>query len=228
MKCYNLVKQGKKLAGTCSYLNDFAENKLAKCEAKILEELKEWKTLLQIFAHRSARLVFETGQSLDECLKKGLTLQQAWNFHLSDFIKLNEAHCSYLFLQAFIYSLQHLTDPSLVKVLSPLCALFAFVKIEEKSGDLLIDGFLSGEQGKLVAKGIKLLLQEIRPNAISLVDSFAFSDFYLNSSLGKYDGRVYEDLFERAKHDPLNTSEVSEAYTLHLSRLLKGKVFSNL
>ena len=35
------------------------------------------------------------------------------------------------------------------------------------------------------------LLGELRPEAVSLVDAFDWSDFELKSTLGRYDGDVY-------------------------------------
>jgi acyl-CoA oxidase len=38
-----------------------------------------------------------------------------------------------------------------------------------------------------------------------LVDAWKIPDFLLDSALGRYDGRVYEDLFDRAhRRNPLN------------------------
>jgi acyl-CoA oxidase len=51
---------------------------------------------------------------------------------------------------------------------------------------------------------VMTLLAEIRPNAVALVDAFKFPDYLLNSSLGKYDGKVYEDMTERAAREPIN------------------------
>jgi acyl-CoA oxidase len=48
------------------------------------------------------------------------------------------------------------------------------------------------------------LLHEVRPNAVALVDSFKFPDYLLNSSLGRSDGKVYEDMTERAGMEPIN------------------------
>ena len=49
------------------------------------------------------------------------------------------------------------------------------------------------------------LLEEIRPHAVRLVDGWRFPDWQLDSSLGRFDGKVYEDLFERAsEQNPLN------------------------
>lgn len=45
----------------------------------------------------------------------------------------------------------------------------------------------------------------IRPHAVNLVDSWSIPDYLLDSALGRYDGKVYEDLFNRAHRlNPLN------------------------
>jgi len=38
------------------------------------------------------------------------------------------------------------------------------------------------------------LLGEIRPDAVALVDAFDFPDNILNSSIGRFDGNIYESL----------------------------------
>lgn len=55
------------------------------------------------------------------------------------------------------------------------------------------------------------------------MDAFDFKDMTLGSVLGRYDGNVYENLFEWAKKSPLNKTEVrlakaaSELLTLSFS-----------
>ena len=73
----------------------------------------------------------------------------------------------------------------------------------------LQDGFLSAEQVDLASNYLLSLLGELRPNAVALVDAFDFSDQMLGSILGRYDGNVYENMFEWAKSSPLNREEVS-------------------
>ena len=45
---------------------------------------------------------------------------------------------------------------------------------------------------------------QLRPETIALVDAFDISDTVLNSALGSYDGRVYEQLFESARTSAMN------------------------
>lgn len=59
---------------------------------------------------------------------------------------------------------------------------------------------------------IKELLSQLRPNAVALVDAFDIHDRKLNSVLGRYDGNVYENMFEWARRSPLNSTEVSQGH----------------
>jgi acyl-CoA oxidase len=52
---------------------------------------------------------------------------------------------------------------------------------------------------------IQDIMSQIRPHAVCLVDSWKIPDYILNSALGRYDGRVYETIFDVAhRHNPLN------------------------
>ncbi len=56
------------------------------------------------------------------------------------------------------------------------------------------------------------LLVSLRPNAVALVDAFAFTDYALNSALGRYDGDVYRAMLEMAQGSPLNATEEGPAW----------------
>lgn len=62
-----------------------------------------------------------------------------------------------------------------------------------------------------ISARIKELLSQLRLNAVALVDAFDFHDQKLNSVLGRYDGNVYENMFEWARNSPLNATEVSHS-----------------
>jgi acyl-CoA oxidase len=67
---------------------------------------------------------------------------------------------------------------------------------------------LTADQVQAVRERMFDLLAAIRPNAVALVDAFDFPDQQLQSCLGRYDGNVYESLYEWAKQSPLNKTEV--------------------
>jgi Acyl-CoA oxidase. len=68
------------------------------------------------------------------------------------------------------------------------------------------------------------LLEALRPNAVGIVDSFDFHDRVLSSTLGSWDGRVYERLFEEASKSPLNKESVNESFHKYLKPFLKSNL----
>ena len=64
-------------------------------------------------------------------------------------------------------------------------------------------------------------LLQVRPSAVALVDAFNYTDHYLGSVLGRYDGDVYPALYEEAWKDPLNETVVPEGYHEYLRPLIR-------
>lgn len=102
-------------------------------------------------------------------------------------------------------------------VLRQLFSLFALTQLDAKAGEFLESGCVLPDDMPLIRDIIEELLPELRPHAVKLVDGFNFSDRSLNSVLGRYDGNVYEALYESAQLDPLNTRPAStnDAVALH-------------
>ena len=50
----------------------------------------------------------------------------------------------------------------------------------------------AGRQAGMLREQQRALVRSLRPNAISLADSFAYPDYQLNSALGRKDGNVYQ------------------------------------
>lgn len=65
---------------------------------------------------------------------------------------------------------------------------------------------------------------QVRPNAIALVDAFNYTDHYLGSILGRYDGNVYPKLYEEAWKDPLNDSVVPDGFKEYIQPMLKQQL----
>jgi len=71
---------------------------------------------------------------------------------------------------------------------------------------------------------METLLSQLRPNAVGIVDGFDFHDESLSSSLGAWDGQVYERLFEAASKSPMNKDSVNESFHKHLKPFLKSSL----
>ena len=72
----------------------------------------------------------------------------------------------------------------------------------------LQDGYLSPNQLSLAKQQMYSLLEEVRREAVPLVDAFDIPDGMLNSVLGRYDGDVYTHLYEWAQKAPRNMKQV--------------------
>lgn len=56
------------------------------------------------------------------------------------------------------------------------------------------------------------------------MDGFDIRDEILASTLGAFDGNVYERLFEEASKSPLNKDPVNRSFDLYLKPLLKANL----
>ena len=156
--------------------------------------------LVDAFAWRVAYQTFEAHQHRDG-------EKQSWNSLLVDFYRLSKAHAQYMVVKSFHDALAEKSslDPEIITVLHQLFRLYALHTLEQESSEFFSSGATTVRQIQLTRKAVMKLLEEIRPHAVRLVDAWKFPDWQLDSSLGRYDGNVYEDLFHRASEvNPLN------------------------
>jgi len=109
------------------------------------------------------------------------------------------------------------------KVLTRLCNLFALTHfLDENWGEII-----ESNQYRLIKLAINDLLNHIRPDCIALTDAFDYHDNCLRSTIGRYDGNVYEALFDAAQKSILNQKDPFDGYQEYLRphlniELLKG------
>lgn len=74
------------------------------------------------------------------------------------------------------------------------------------------DGYMSEEQLDCLREHLVSLYASVRPDAAAYVDGFDCADRHLGSALGRYDGNVYESMFEWTRNYPMNKDEVGLYY----------------
>ncbi len=160
--------------------------------------------IVAAFAWRTAFLTFEALKHRDE-QKKG------WNDLLVDFYRLSKAHSQYLVVKNFLSTLEAqetktALDTETQEVMRKLFRLYALHTLEQEGSEFYSSSAVTVRQITLArTTAVMRLLKEIRPHAVRLVDAWDFPDWQLDSSLGRYDGKVYEDMFHRASElNPLN------------------------
>ncbi|KAK3762563.1 hypothetical protein RRG08_045030, partial [Elysia crispata] len=77
------------------------------------------------------------------------------------------------------------TPKELRPVLQRLAALYGLWRVEKHLATL----YQGGEAPRIIREAILLLCQQLKPDAVSLVDAIAPPDFILNSPIGASDGQ---------------------------------------
>ncbi|XP_049873387.1 probable peroxisomal acyl-coenzyme A oxidase 1 isoform X2 [Pectinophora gossypiella] len=160
-------------------------------------------------------------------VKSGKDYEDAWNLASVQLVNASEAHCRSVLCEVF-WKETHRTgatvSSNLAQVLKQLAELYIVYWALEKSGDLLVYSTISKNDIAVLQQRYEELLALIRPNAVSLVDAFDIRDEILNSTLGAYDGRVYERLMEEALKSPLNKEPVNDSFHKYIKPLIKAKM----
>ncbi|XP_028828049.1 peroxisomal acyl-coenzyme A oxidase 1-like [Denticeps clupeoides] len=220
VKSYRQARDGQQLRGVVSYLNE-ADRRLRTQPVSAAPQLDadDLPGLVEAYKLRAASLVALAAKNLQAQLQKGKRQEDAWNSTAVDLVRASDAHCHYVVVKLFSSKLEEVQDSEVHSVLATLALLYALHGISQRSGDFLQAGLLSVSQLPRVSQKLKELLARVRPNAVALVDAFDYRDEMLNSVLGRYDGNVYENMFEWARKSPLNRTEVHESYYKYLKPL---------
>ncbi|KAJ6033914.1 uncharacterized protein N7446_007791 [Penicillium canescens] len=130
-----------------------------------------------------------------------------WNSLLIQLHKLSRAQSQSIMVTTFFEALstdKALSAPTRI-TLWDLYRLFALNTMENEGYEFFRCNAVSQSDLDALPARIQYLMGRIRPHAVKLVDSWMIPDYLLDSALGRYDGRVYEDLFNRAHRlNPLN------------------------
>ncbi|KAE8300699.1 Peroxisomal acyl-coenzyme A oxidase 1 [Larimichthys crocea] len=222
VKSYRQAKAGQQLSGIVSYLNE-AEHRRVQPQPvaarPTVVDINDLASLVEVYKLRAAILVGLAAKCIQQELQRRKSQEDAWNNSAIDLVRASDAHCHYVVVKLFTDKLGEIGDTAIHSVMSSLALLYALHGITNNSGDFLQAGLLSVPQVLQISIRIKELLSQLRLNAVALVDSFDLHDRNLNSVLGRYDGNVYENMFEWARRSPLNATEVHESYHKYLKPL---------
>ncbi|CAI5679855.1 peroxisomal acyl-coenzyme A oxidase 1 isoform X1 [Oreochromis niloticus] len=222
VKSYKQAKAGQQLSGIVSYLNEADVRRVQPqpvAARPTVVDINDLTSLTEVYKLRAAILVELAAKSIQQELQRRKSQEDAWNNSAIDLVRASDAHCHYVVVKLFTDKLGEVADTAVHSVLSTLALLYTLYGITKNSGDFLQAGLLSVPQVMQISIRIKELLAQLRPNAVALVDAFDIHDKKLNSVLGRYDGNVYEHMFEWARKSPLNATEVHESFHKYLKPL---------
>ncbi|KAL3084073.1 hypothetical protein niasHS_009206 [Heterodera schachtii] len=180
---------------------------------------------LEAFEHVARRNVFRAYERLDQLRKRGRSAEEAWNESGVALTKASKAHTMNFMAKTFVERTKLMDDPASRAVLENFVSLFLSYELLHCAEPLLEDSFISAQQMEYVRLKMYDSMQRIRPNAVTVVDSFDFTDAELKSVLGRRDGNVYEHLLEWAQKSPINAHDVLPFHDKYLGNYMKECIF---
>uniref|UniRef100_A0A8D8IPR5 Acyl-coenzyme A oxidase n=1 Tax=Culex pipiens TaxID=7175 RepID=A0A8D8IPR5_CULPI len=222
VKVWNQALKGQRLMPTVRYLEQYATK-----PAKRFAWSDSTPVIIEAFQAVTANRLRLANEHIQQRVKAGRTPQEATNETGLELVRLAEIHCRGFILQSAYAAIEQACQTAsqpLREVLREICRLVVYDEALRITGDLLRFTTMSDPDLVELQRKYEASLGAIRPNAVSIVDAFDYPDFILGSTLGAYDGNVYERLFEDAMKSPLNQEPVNRTFELYLKPLMRGKL----
>ncbi|CAA7020357.1 unnamed protein product [Microthlaspi erraticum] len=223
MKTVSQLGSGKAPAGTTEYMG--RAQHLLKCRSSV-KKAEDWLNpgmVLEAFEARALRMAVSCANNLSKFENQ----EQGFSELLADLVEAAIAHCQLIVVSKFIAKIEgEIKGKGVKNQLKNLCYIYALHLLHKHLGDFLSTDSVTPEQASLASHQLRSLYSQLRPNAVALVDAFNYTDHYLGSVLGRYDGNVYPKLFEEALKDPLNDSVVPDGYHEYIRPLIKQHIRS--
>ncbi|KAG6460353.1 hypothetical protein O3G_MSEX011931 [Manduca sexta] len=220
IKAWEQAEAGKPLTPTVSYLTKYFKDGRVPWDSTS-------EGIVNAAYGVAAGKISACVKSIRNRVKTGLSYEDAWDLTTVQLVAAAEAHCRAVICDVYRSEAVRLTEkssPNVRAVMRQLTTLYLHYWALERIGDLLRYSAVSEEDVVALQQKYEELLALIRPDAVGLVDAFDIRDEILNSTLGAYDGRVYERLMEEALKSPLNAEPVNRSFHMYLKPLMQGKL----
>jgi acyl-CoA oxidase len=218
LNCVGKIQGGSKVNGVVEYLNVIGEKGFdlynhRPNSARSSSDFLNLNHLLNLFKYASIEKIYTTTNRFNQIMsKEKLSFDETWNRLSDDLLKASYSHCYYIIMTNYVAKVNEMKDPVINKILTRLCALFAISNFLDNNWSEIFER----DQYRLMQETVNQLLSEIRPDCISLVDAFDYPDNVLKSSIGRYDGNVYEALFDAAQKSIINRTDPFFGYDQYL------------
>ncbi|KAJ4712706.1 Acyl-coenzyme A oxidase [Melia azedarach] len=221
MKTVSQLGSGRMPVGTTAYMGRAEHLLQCRCDVQRAEDWLNPAAILEAFEARATRMSVACAKNLS----KFTNPEEGFAELAADLVEASLAHCQLIVVSKFIEKLQQdIPGRGVKQVLRNLCNIYALHLLHKHLGDFVSTGCITSKQASLANEQLRSLYSQVRPDAIALVDAFNYTDHYLGSVLGRYDGNVYPHLDEEAWKDPLNDSVVPDGYHEYIRPLLKQQL----
>jgi acyl-CoA oxidase len=218
LKSMQEVFKGKKLTGIVDYFNIALDKNFSLANIKPnpvtrSDDLCNLDYLLSLFRYRALEKNYNLAKDFTSYIaNNNVKTDVAYDIFSNELLIAGHAHCYHIIMNNFVSKIKETTNENLKPVLTRLCIMFALCHfLDENWGDIL-----SKDQFRFIKERTYEIMKEIRPNAVALVDAFDFTDFVLKSNIGRFDGNIYEALFDSAQKSILNQIDPFIGYEKYL------------
>jgi len=209
-----------------AYLNDIQALITSKCTATTVKEFLTFSNLTHTMATRAAYYVNLTNQLLK---KSGASAKEKQN----DLFALQvqravKVHIQYLMMLMAIEKIEQyqFKDKNIAPILEMCVKVFALKMLEKDTQGLFACGYFGPDSQNLVEASFDVLMKEMRPHMVPLVEAFHLEGQDASVIGNKY-GDIYELQYEVSKKAPINEKVVPEWYekyqkpamTMHKAKL---------
>lgn len=181
---------------SATFLTDFQKLLKIKFNYNNVSEAVNPNVILTGLEHLCAFLLDKTLQKYIELQEKGLsTFDTRNNIQVFNANVLAICYAQYNVFRIFNEFVQNIPIGSERNVMEDLVILHGSNLVIRNSGLFYQSGYFNKrEDVEIYEKAILGLLEKLKGNAVSLIDSITYPDFIINSCLGNSDGEVYKHL----------------------------------
>lgn len=222
LKAMQTVQQGGKCHGALEFFNDYEAILVSKC--KKFNTLNE--QLVNAFRARVIYFASRVSKKFADHLADGLDMNTVWNEKCQAELIAVAQHFSeaYLLSQAFEeMSKQPNMTEGIRPIIEKFLQIYAIYTMTQEMVSFVETGYLEEDDVENLKEMLRTLLEDVKPDAVTVVDGFGVRDEELLSVLGTKDGDVYNKLIKIVRENPLNKSHVIDGYFEHI-RPIRAKL----
>ena len=168
---------GDRVSTTISQFNPFTARNTDR------KHLLDSEFHLQSLELRSRKILYALTDRLRGWIKEGYSSYEAAMKCQTHMLNLAEAFIEHLVLEKFQEAIKDVEDPSINKVLTKLCSLYALSTLEKHKGWFLEQDYFAGAKTKAIRRLVDELCLDLRKEAGALVDAFAIPDSLLAAEI---------------------------------------------
>ena len=139
------------------------------------------------FRYRYKKNLIGLSRRMQKYIKRRTDPFQAFLRTQEHLVELGHAYVEHYTLRAFYKKIEEQQDLEVKNVLTKICQLYALSTISEQRGWFLENDYIEGGKTKAIRRMVTKLCQELKPNAMGLVDAFGIPDALLKAPIALED-----------------------------------------